>query len=198
MKPLACCLFTSLALIHLAAPAWAASPAAPASAPSAASAQWGAPAARPSEPDDPDRATGDWFHDYAALMVRLRSVGWIAQICGEVFPANAELEQHAYDDWLRAHRAFVDEMEGQFAALDRRWAAAGRAAAASAPRAAALQARLDANLSGLREDFLARPRSIQQRRCDAYPNLLPSKALDLERSQAELVRSVRLGPPPTP
>jgi hypothetical protein len=164
----------------------------------ASGSQWGAAppvSASAAAEDDDDRANGDYFHDFAALMVRVRSVGWLADICSEAFPGDAELEHRAYADWQRAHRSFLDEMEGQFALIDRRWANAAPAAASQGLTTAALQAKLDANRAALREDFLARPVALQRKRCDVYPTLLLSRPLDLERSQPELVRSVRRGPP---
>ena len=55
---------------------------------------------------------------------------------------------------------------------------------------------VDANKAGLRQDFHARGMRSFQARCEAYPEILLSPQLDLERSQAELVRSVRMGPGP--
>jgi len=57
-----------------------------------------------------------------------------------------------------------------------------------------LKAKVDANRVGLRQDFLSRGMKSFQTRCEAYPEILLSPQLDLERSQADLVRSVRLGP----
>ena len=161
---------------------------------------WGAPlapapAASEAAEDDPSRANGDYFHDFGELIVRIRSVRWIQEICTDTFPASEELQKRAYADWLHAHRAFVDEMEGQFALLEKRWADAPPGVARDGLTMQALQARLDAQREGLREDFLARPKATQQKRCDAYPQLLLSRPLDLEKSQADLVKSVRLGPP---
>jgi hypothetical protein len=170
---------------------------APRTLPAASAPQWGVastPASAPSDDAD-DLATGEYFHDFAALMVRLRSVGWLADICSEAFPAYAELEHRAYDDWLRAHRGFVDEMDGQFALIDRRWAAAAPAAASQGITTAALQEKLNANRAALRDDFLARSLAVQRKRCEAYPTLLLSRPLDIEHAQADLVRSVRRGPP---
>jgi len=189
-----------------AAAALATSHAADAPSRAASAAQWGSPAPRPGAPssearqgaqgEGAERATGDYFEDFAALMLRVRSVRWLEEICSDAFPADAALDQRAYDDWLRAHRAFVNEMEGQFALIDRRWSGASPDAAREGIGTSALQARLEANRVGLRDDFLARPLAVQRKRCDAYPTLLLSRALDLERSQADFVRSVRQGPPP--
>jgi len=158
---------------------------------------WGAPVPPPKASDaadeDDGRANGDYFHDFGELIVRVRSVLWISEICADTFPAGGELQRRAYADWLQAHRAFVDEMEGQFALIEKRWADASPAARAGFSMKD-LQARLAANRDALREDFLARPQSVQQKRCDAYPQLLLSRTLDLEKSQADLVRSVRAGP----
>jgi hypothetical protein len=159
---------------------------------------WGAPVAPPPKAsdaadDDDGRANGDYFHDFGELIVRVRSVRWISEICADAFPADGELQRRAYADWLQAHRAFVDEMEGQFALIEKRWAGASPAARAGFSMKD-LQARLDANRDALKEDFLARPTGVQQKRCSAYPQLLLSRALDLEKSQADLVRSVRAGP----
>jgi len=57
-----------------------------------------------------------------------------------------------------------------------------------------LKAKVDANRAGLRQDFLSRGMKSFQARCEAYPEILLSPQLDRERSQADLVRSVRLGP----
>jgi hypothetical protein len=159
---------------------------------------WGTPVAPPpsaSEAADEDdsRANGDYFHDFGELIVRVRSVRWIGEFCSDVFPGDAELQRRAYADWLQAHRAFVDEVEGQFGLIEKRWAGASPAARAGLS-AKELQAKVDANREGLKEDFLARPLATQRRRCDAYPELLLSRRLDLEKSEADLVKSVRAGP----
>ena len=57
-----------------------------------------------------------------------------------------------------------------------------------------LKARVDANRAGLAQDFRARGMRSFQVRCEAYPEIMLSPQLDLEKSQADLVRSVRLGP----
>jgi len=159
---------------------------------------WGtpaAPSAKASDAVDEDdgSATGDYFHDFGELIVRVRSVHWISEFCADAFPAGAELQRRAYADWLQSHRAFVDEMEGQFGLIQKRWADASPAARAGIS-VKELQAHLDANRDALKEDFLARPLATQRKRCDAYPELLLSRRLDLEKSEADLVKSVRAGP----
>jgi hypothetical protein len=160
---------------------------------------WGAPVAPPqkasdaADDDDDGRANGDYFHDFGELIVRVRSVRWIGEFCSDAFPAGAELQRRAYADWLQAHRPFVDEMEGQFGLIEKRWSGASPAARAGLSTKE-LQARLDANREALKEDFLARPLATQRKRCDAYPELLLSRRLDLEKSEADLVKSVRAGP----
>jgi len=159
---------------------------------------WGTPVAPPPKAsdaadDDDGRANGDYFHDFGELIVRVRSVRWIGEFCADVFPAGAELQRRAYADWLQAHRAFVDEMEGQFGLIEKRWSGASPAARAGLSTKE-LQAGLDANREALKEDFLARPLATQRKRCDAYPELLLSRRMDLEKSEADLVKSVRAGP----
>jgi hypothetical protein len=180
--PLVLALATSVLPARAAAPAptWGARPPPP-------------PKASDAADEDDGRATGDYFHDFGELIVRVRSVRWISEICADAFPAGGDLQRRAYADWLQAHRPFVDEMEGQFTLIEKRWADASPAARAGvSPKD--LQARLEANRDALREDFLARPTAVQQKRCDAYPQLLLSRGLDLEKSQADLVKSVRAGP----
>jgi hypothetical protein len=164
--------------------------------PAAAKPSWGAPSApahKASDADDDGRANGDYFHDFGELIVRVRSVRWISEFCSDAFPADAELQRRAYADWLERHRAFVDEMEGQFALIEKRWADASPAAREGVSTKA-LQARLDATREALHADFLERPLATQRKRCDAYPQLLFSRPLDLEKSQPDLVKSVRAGP----
>jgi hypothetical protein len=186
------------ACLALLAAAGAASAQASAPAPSSSASGWGRPPqpAKPlhAEDEDDGRANGDYFHDFGELIVRVRSVGWIADICSDTFPANAELTRRAYADWLQAHRAFVDEMESEFGVIAKRWSEASPNAAKEGFTAQQLEAGLEAHHAALREDFLSRPLVTQQKRCDAYPGLLLSRPLDLEKSQADLVRSVRLGP----
>jgi hypothetical protein len=198
-------------LLALAAPSFA-QPAAPAS-----SSEWGTPVARPPAPPASGpttitlpkpvpsafaaarastQATGDYFHDFGELIVRVRSVKWIEEICSETFPATAEANRHAYEVWLVDHGSFVDEIEGQFLIIGRYWGEASDAARKEGLTVDQLKARVDANRAGLRQDFLARGMRSFQARCEAYPEILLSPQLDLERSQAELVRSVRMGPAP--
>ena len=139
-------------------------------------------------------ATGDYFHDFAELIVRVRSVKWIEEICSEAFPASAELNEHAYDDWIMDHGKFVDEVEGQFAIIDHYWEDASPDLKKSGVSTEALRQRVDAQRAGLRDDFHATSAAVFQRRCDAYPEILLSPQLDLEKSQSDYVRSVRLGP----
>jgi hypothetical protein len=190
--PAACLALLSSA----AAAAPSASAPAPAASRPASAAGWGRPVAPPTRADGEDdgRANGDYFHDLGELIVRVRSVGWIEQICSDAFPANAELNRRAYADWLQTHKAFVDEMEVEFALIPKRWADASPNAAKEGFTMQQLEARLDAHRAALQDDFLAKPRVTQQKRCDAYPQLLLSRTLDLEKSQADLVHSVRLGP----
>ncbi len=140
------------------------------------------------------QATGDYFHDFAELIVRVRSVKWIEEICSETFPATAEANRHAYEVWLVDHGSFVDEIEGQFLVIDKYWGAASQQARKEGLTVDQLKARVDANRAGLRQDFQARGTRSFQARCEAYPEIMLSPQLDLEHSQAELVRSVRLGP----
>jgi hypothetical protein len=194
-----------LLLLAFAAPLFA-QPAAPAPAAAAASsAEWGTPAASAPMPAKAPpsafaaarastQATGDYFHDFAELIVRVRSVKWIEEICSEAFPATAETNQHAYEVWLVDHGAFVDEIEGQFLVIDKYWGEASEQAKKEGLTVDQLKASVEANRPGLRQDFRARSRKAFQARCDAYPEILLSPQLDLENSQAELVRSVRLGP----
>ena len=139
-------------------------------------------------------ATGDYFHDFAELIVRVRSVKWIEEICSEAFPASAELNEHAYDDWIMDHGKFVDEVEGQFAIIDHYWEDASADLKKSGVSTEALRQRVEAQRAGLRDDFHATSPAVFQRRCDAYPEILLSPQLDLEKSQVDYVRSVRLGP----
>ena len=140
------------------------------------------------------QATGDYFHDFAELIVRVRSVKWIEEICSETFPATAEANRHAYEVWLVDHGSFVQEVEGQFLVIDKYWGEASQQARKEGLTVEQLKAKVDANRPGLKQDFLARGTRSFQARCEAYPEIMLSPQLDLERSQAELVRSVRLGP----
>ena len=139
-------------------------------------------------------ATGEYFHDFAELIVRVRSVKWIEEICSEAFPATAELNEHAYDDWIMDHGKFVDEVEGQFAVIDRYWEDASPGLKKDGVSTDALRRRVEAQRAGLRDDFHATSAASFQRRCEAYPEILLSPQLDLEKSQADYVRSVRQGP----
>jgi len=193
-----------LALLAAAAPLFAQTA-------SASSAEWGASAASAASgpttitlPKPPPSAfaaarastlaTGDYFHDFGELIVRVRSVKWIEEICSETFPATAETNRHAYEVWLVDNGPFVDEVEGQFLIIDKYWGEASEQARKEGLTVDQLKAKVDANKAGLREDFRARGMRSFQARCDAYPEILLSPQLDLERSQAELVRSVRMGP----
>lgn len=203
----------TLPLIAVAAPLLAQSaPPAPASA-----AEWGTPLAQPAAPAGSapttftlpkpppsafaaarasTQATGDYFHDFGELIVRVRSVKWIEEICSETFPATAETNRHAYEVWLVDNGSFVDEIEGQFLIIAKYWGDASEQARKEGLTVEQLKARVEANEAGLRQDFQARGMHSFQARCEAYPEILLSPQLDLERSQAELVRSVRLGPGP--
>jgi len=187
-----------LVLLACAAPLLAQAPAAPASA-----AEWGAAASAPVAPRPPSafatarastQATGDYFHDFGELIVRVRSVKWIEEICSETFPATAEANRHAYEVWLVDHGSFVQEIEGQFLIIGRYWGDSSEQAKKEGLTVDQLKAKVDANLPGLRQDFRARGARSFQARCEAYPEILLSPQLDLERSQADLLRSVRLGP----
>jgi hypothetical protein len=190
-----------LVLLALAAPLFA-QPAAPA----ASGPEWGTPASAPALPlpkPPPSafaaarastQATDDYFHDFAELIVRVRSVKWIEEICSETFPATAETNRHAYDVWLVDHGAFVDEIEGQFLVIGKYWGDASDDAKREGLTVDQLKAKVDATRPGLREDFHARGMRSFEARCEAYPEILLSPQLDLEKSQADLVRSVRLGP----
>ncbi len=169
--------------------------------------EWGTPASAPTgaaPPRPPSAfanarangasATGDYFHDFSELIVRVRAVRWIEEICSETFPATAETNRHAYEVWLVDHGAFVDEMEGQFLIIAKYWGEASPDARKEGLTVDQLKARVDANRAGLRQDFQARGARSFQARCEAYPEILLSPQLDLEKSQSELVRSVRLGP----
>ncbi|MEP6502944.1 MAG: hypothetical protein ABJD97_06425 [Betaproteobacteria bacterium] len=140
------------------------------------------------------QATGDYFHDFGELIVRVRSVKWIEEICSETFPATAEANRHAYADWLVDHGSFVDEVEGQFLIIEKFWGEASEQAKKEGLTVDQLRAKVDANRVGLRQDFHSRGMRSFQVRCEAYPEILLQPQLNLERSQAELVRSVRLGP----
>ena len=192
-----------LVLLAVCAPLLAQSPD-PAAAP-ASSAEWGAaPASAPATPRPPPsafatarantQATGDYFHDFGELIVRVRSVKWIEEICSETFPATAETNRHAYEVWLVDHGSFVQEIEGQFLVIGNYWGEASDEARKEGLTVDQLKAKVDANRAGLRQDFHARGMRSFQARCDAYPEILLSPQLDLEKSQSDLVRSVRLGP----
>jgi hypothetical protein len=139
-------------------------------------------------------ATGDYFHDFAELIVRVRSVKWIEEICSETFPATAEANRHAYEVWHVDNGSFVDEVEGQFLIIAKYWGDESPTAKKEGLTVDQLKAKVDANRTGLRQDFISRGMKSFQTRCEAYPEILLSPQLDLERSQADLVRSVRLGP----
>jgi hypothetical protein len=140
------------------------------------------------------QATGDYFHDFAELIVRVRSVKWIEDICDETFPALAETNRHAYEVWLVDHGSFVDEIEGQFLIIDKYWGQASDQAKKEGLTVEQLKAKVDSNRAGLRQDFHARGMRLFQVRCEGYPEILLSHQLDLENSQADLVRSIRMGP----
>ena len=195
-----------LVLLAFAAPLFA-QPAAPAS-----SAEWGVPLRQPAAsgpatitlPKAPpsafatarasSQATGDYFHDFAELIVRVRAVKWIEEICSGAFPATAETNRHAYEVWLVDHGSFVDEIEGQFLVIGKYWGEASDQARQEGLTVDQLKARVESNKAGLLQDFQARGMRSFQTRCEAYPEILLSPQLDLERSQAELVRTVRMGP----
>jgi len=171
----------------------------PASAPepAASAASAGAPARPPTAYASAragTAATGDYFHDFAELIVRVRSVKWIEEICSEAFPTTAELNAHAYGDWIHDHGPFVDEMEGQFDLIDRYWGDMSPDLRKSGISTDALRRLVAAQRDALRQDFHATSPTVFQRRCDAYPEILLSPQLDLEKSQSDYVRSVRLGP----
>ncbi len=175
-------------------------------APAASGAEWGTAASAPALPlpkPPPSafaaarastQATDDYFHDFAELIVRVRSVKWIEEICSETFPATAETNRHAYEVWLVDHGSFVEEVEGQFLVIGKYWGDASEDAKREGLTVDQLKAKVDATRPGLREDFHARGMRSFQARCEAYPEILLSPQLDLEKSQADLVRSVRLGP----
>ena len=194
--------FLPFVLFVLAAPSFAQT-----TAPAASAVEWGAPASAPVPvlaPKPPPsafaaarastQATGDYFHDFGELIVRVRSVKWIEEICSDTFPATAEANRHAYEVWLVDHGSFVQEMEGQFLIIGKYWGEASDQARKEGLTVDQLKARVDANRAGLVQDFHARGTRSFQARCEAYPEILLSPQLDLEKSQAELVRSVRLGP----
>jgi hypothetical protein len=208
-----------IATLAALAAALAAAPASPQTAASAPQAEWGAslhtpapatePASAASAPTTivlPPRsafaaarangglATGDYFHDFGELIVRVRSVKWIEEICSETFPATAEANRHAYEVWHVDNGPFVDEVEGQFLIIAKYWGDESPAARKEGLTVDQLKAKVDANRAGLRQDFLSRGMKSFQTRCEAYPEILLSPQLDLERSQADLVRSVRMGP----
>ena len=139
-------------------------------------------------------ATGDYFHDFGELIVRVRSVKWIEEICSETFPATADANRHAYEVWHVDNGSFVDEVEGQFLIIAKYWGDESPAAQKEGLTVDQLKAKVDGNRAGLRQDFLSRGMKSFQTRCESYPEILLSPQLDLERSQADLVRSVRLGP----
>jgi hypothetical protein len=139
-------------------------------------------------------ATGDYFHDFAELIVRVRSVKWIEEICSETFPATADANRHAYEVWHVDNGSFVDEVEGQFLIIAKYWGDESPAAQKEGLTVDQLKAKVDGNRAGLRQDFLSRGMKSFQTRCESYPEILLSPQLDLERSQADLVRSMRLGP----
>ena len=200
----------TFALLAVAAPLFAQT--APAS-----SAEWGATGAQPAAPAASGsttitlpklppsafaaarastQATGDYFHDFGELIVRVRSVKWIEEICSETFPATAETNRHAYEVWHVDNGSFVDEVEGQFLVIDKYWGEASEQSKKEGLTVDQLKAKVDANKAGLRQDFHNRGMRSFQARCEAYPEILLSPQLDLEHSQAELVRSVRMGPGP--
>lgn len=144
------------------------------------------------------QATGDYFHDFAELIVRVRSVKWIEEICDEAFPATAEANRHAYEIWRVDHGSFVDEVEGQFLIIDNYWGAASAQARKEGLTVAQLNAKVDANRAGLRQEFQMRGERSFQRRCDYYPEMLLTPQLDLEHSLGDMVRSMRLGPGSAP
>jgi len=194
-----------LLLLAFAAPVFAQSATPPVNASS--SAEWGTPASAPATitlPKPPasafataranTQATGDYFHDFGELIVRVRSVKWIEEICSETFPATAEANRHAYEVWLVDHGSFVDEVEGQFFVIEKYWGEASAQAKKEGLTVDQLKAKVDATRPGLRQDFQARGARSFQTRCEAYPEILLSPQLDLEKSQSELVRSLRLGP----
>jgi hypothetical protein len=194
-----------LLLLVFAAPVFAQSATPPVNASS--SAEWGTPASAPATitlPKPPasafataranTQATGDYFHDFGELIVRVRSVKWIEEICSEAFPATAEANRHAYEVWLVDHGSFVDEVEGQFFVIEKYWGEASAQAKKEGLTVDQLKAKVDATRPGLRQDFQARGARSFQTRCEAYPEILLSPQLDLEKSQSELVRSLRLGP----
>jgi hypothetical protein len=193
--------FLPLVLMAFAAPLLA-QPASPA----ASGVEWGTAASAPALPlpkPPPSafaaarastQATDDYFHDFAELIVRVRSVKWIEEICSETFPATAETNRHAYEVWLVDHGSFVEEVEGQFLIIGKYWGDASDDARKEGLTVDQLKAKVDATRPGLREDFHARDMRSFQTRCEAYPEILLSPQLDLEKSQADLVRSVRLGP----
>jgi hypothetical protein len=211
--------FLAIAALAAAAPVSAQTAARPASAPQG---EWGAPLHAPAAASEaaapasaasaptvitlPPRsafatarasgglATGDYFHDFGELIVRVRSVKWIEEICSETFPATAEANRHAYEVWHVDNGSFVDEVEGQFLIIARYWGDESDAARKQGLTVDQLKAKVDTNKAGLRQDFLSRGMLSFQKRCEAYPEILLSPQLDLERSQADLVRSVRLGP----
>ena len=139
-------------------------------------------------------ATGEYFHDFGELIVRVRAVKWIEEICSEAFPATAETNEHAYDDWLLAHGPFVREMEGQFEVIGRYWGNIPERLRKDGFDVESMKARIESNKDGLRADFHATSAAAFQRRCEAYPEILLSPQLDLEKSQADYVTSVRMGP----
>ena len=139
-------------------------------------------------------ATGDYFHDFGELIVRVRSVKWIEEICSETFAATADANRHAYEVWHVDNGSFVDEVEGQFLVIAKYWGDESSTAKKEGLTVDQLKAKVDANRAGLRQDFISRGMKSFQARCEAYPEILLSPQLDLERSQADLVRSVRLGP----
>ena len=208
--------FLPLVLLALAASSWAQRAAssaewgtpiggapAPAATPAAPAASAGTTISLPKAPPSAfasarasTQATGDYFHDFSELIVRVRSVKWIEEICSETFPATAETNRHAYEVWLVDHGSFVDEVEGQFLIIGKYWGDASDSARKEGLTVDQLKAKVDANRVGLRQDFNARGMRSFQTRCEAYPEILLSPQLDLERSQAELVRSVRMGPEP--
>ncbi len=128
--------------------------------------------------------------------MRVRSVKWIEEICSETFPATAETNRHAYEVWHVDNGSFVDEVEGQFLVIDKYWGEASEQSKKEGLTVDQLKAKVDANKAGLRQDFHNRGMRSFQARCEAYPEILLSPQLDLEHSQAELVRSVRMGPGP--
>ncbi|HXA46627.1 MAG TPA: hypothetical protein VNW52_03280 [Burkholderiaceae bacterium] len=141
-------------------------------------------------------SSGDYFQDLGVVNGGIRMVNVTETTCIEAFQKSNDRYRLVYDGWKRRNENVVTEMQNDFESLPKFWATLDpRSAKFSLQNWPLIQKGLKMGDENTKQQLLAQDKKHLRATCDAVASSLADQTRDFDRYYANLLPTIRRGPP---